>query len=122
MTILLIILPILILSIGIFLLVYITSKSNKEKQTHYAYTQGKIVELHLEETPYVVIQYNVHSQTYQLNETLNTKEEKIQVGQVTVGTKRVPAVPAEVGRTIVVQYNIKDPTHAFWVANTQCSS
>lgn len=89
----------------------------KRKNTSYMETIGVISDLMVRGLDFptsITVQYAVNGQTYELHDTIKLKNEKIKLGFLTVGQKRVPALgDTHVGSELRVCFNPDDPGDAY---------
>lgn len=80
-------------------------------------TVGKITNLKIkgQDFPTVItVSYTVDSEVYSITESVKLKSEKIKIGFLPIGQKRVPILGStRVGSTVRVKYNPQNPQEAF---------
>ena len=80
-------------------------------------TTGKIIDLKAKGQDFATIikvQYEVDGNFYTIDESIKLKSEKIKLGFLTIGQKRVPVMGnTSVGTSVRVMYNPSVPEEAF---------
>lgn len=67
----------------------------------------------------ISVTYTVEGHSYTINDTVKLKSEKIKLGFLTIGQKRVPTLNDErIGSQVRVQYNPRNPAEAYLPDNT----
>lgn len=94
-------------------------KVNREKCTEVVL--GKVSNLKVKGQDFptqVTVEYQVDGVTYEVTETLKLKSEKIKLGFLTVGQKRVAAMgDSRVGSSAKVNFNPSCPAEAYITHN-----
>ena len=66
----------------------------------------------------ITVEYQVNGTSYEITEPLKLKSEKIKLGFLPIGQKRVPVMGnTAVGNTAMVNYNPNNPSEAFITNN-----
>lgn len=94
-------------------------KINKEKCTQTV--NGRVKELKVKGQDFpttITVEYQVAGNNYVVTESLKLKNEKIKLGFLAIGQKRVPVMGnTAVGSFATVSYNPSNPTEAFITHN-----
>lgn len=95
-------------------------KISKEKCTEKVLGTVKNLKIKGQDFPTMItVEYHVSGSAYEVTETLKLKSEKIKLGFLTVGQKRVPTMgDTRVGSAAWVNYNPDAPEEAYITNNT----
>lgn len=67
----------------------------------------------------LTVRYEVNSERFEITESIKLRSEKIKLGFLTIGQKKVAMLPdVAIGSTLRVQYNPSNPAEAFLPDNT----
>lgn len=82
---------------------------------------GKIVNLKIkgQDFPTIIeVQYEVNNNIYTISESIKLKSEKIKIGFLPIGQKKVPILgDTRVGSVVRVAYNDNNPQEAYLIDN-----
>ena len=57
----------------------------------------------------VTVEYEVDGEKYVIEESLKLKSEKIKLGFLPIGQRKVPKVKCEKGKNVIIEYEEKSP-------------